>query len=295
MRRHQRNLDPYQTRERLSELFEQMKHAVYPKGVSDGDFKKLLYAVQYYERYPNKESKSGRRKSFDDAFLYNASLKLKSVLQAVISGRISLMRFISTYLPVFDYPSDLQTALNQHKINLEEARILNRINRENLGQAVKRKPSEIRKELIDSHLKRGGTQAELKNRVAERLNIVPKKQAENISANIAVIDAEVDQLLEFNEFDTEHLLWEEIKSLVFLMREVDSSIIDEDSTVQILDDLDSVKLKLLKFKMVMSKPSETSIPQEKAILWRKWTDSHDKDSPGLSDDAISRESMYETR
>lgn len=295
MRRHQRNHDPYQTSEKLADLFERMKLAVYPKGATDAEFKKLLYAVQYHERFPDKESKTGRRKKFDDAFLYNGSLKIKSVLQTVSNGRISLMRFVSTYLPVFGYPSDLQKALDQYKINLEEARILNRINRENLGQAVKRKPSEIRKELIDSHLKRGGTQAELKNRVAERLNTVPKKQAENVSANIALIDTEVDELLEFNEFDTEHLLWEEIKSLVFLMREVDSSIIDEDSTVQILDDLDSVKLKLLKFKMVMSKSSETSIPQEKAILWYKWTDSHNKDSPGLSDDAVSRESMYETR
>jgi hypothetical protein len=196
---------------RLSELLERMKFEVYPKGVSDGDFKKLLYAVQYYERFPNKESKSGRRKRFDDAFLYNASLKIKSVLHVASSGRISLMRFVLTYLSVFDYPTDLRTALDLHKINLEEARILARINRESLGQTVKRKPSEIRKEQIESHIKRGWTQAELKNRVADRLNIVPKKQAENVAANIAVIDAEIDELLEFNEFDTEHLLWEEIK------------------------------------------------------------------------------------
>jgi hypothetical protein len=34
------------------------------------------------------------------------------------------------------------------------------------------------------------------------------------------------------------------------MREIDSSAIDEDSTTQILDELDAVKLKLLKFKKV---------------------------------------------
>lgn len=250
MRRHQRNLDPYQTSERLGELIDRMKFEIYPTGVADEELKKLLYAVQYYERFPTKESKSGRRKKFDDAFLHNASLKIKAVLQSASNGRISLMRFVSTYLPVFDYPSDLRAALDNHKINLEEARILNRINRENLGQSVKRKPSEIRKEMIKSHLKRGGTQAELKNRVAERLNIVPKKQAENVGVNIALIDAAVDELLELNEFDTEHLLWEEIKSLVYLMRDVDSSAIDEDSTTQILDDLDAVKLKLLKFRKV---------------------------------------------
>jgi hypothetical protein len=223
MRRHQRNLDPYQTSDRLGELFERMKLEIYPTGAAEGDFKKLLYAVQYYERFPNKESKSGRRKKFDDTFLYNSSIKLKAILQSASNGRISLMRFISTYLPVFGYPSDLMSALDTYKINLEEARILARINRESLGQTFKRKPSEIRKELINSHIKRGGTQAELQKRVVERLSIVPKKQAENVAANIAVIDREVDELLEFNEFDTEHLLWEEIKSLVYLMREVDAS------------------------------------------------------------------------
>jgi hypothetical protein len=250
MRRHQRNLDPYQTSERLGELFERMKLEIYSQGITEAEFKKLLYAIQYYERFPHKESKSGRRKKFDDTFLYNSGLKLKAILQTASNGRISLMRFVSTYLPVFDYPSDLRSALDVYKINLEEARILARINRESLGQTVKRKPSEIRKELIESHIKRGGTQLELKKRVAERLNIVPKKQAENVGANIAVIDREVDELLEFNEFDTEHLLWEEIKSLVYLMRDVDASAIDEDSTTQILDDLDAVKLKLLKFRKV---------------------------------------------
>lgn len=40
------------------------------------------------------------------------------------------------------------------------------------------------------------------------------------------------------------------KSLVYLMRDINSSAIDEDSTTQILDDLDALKLKLLKFRKV---------------------------------------------
>ena len=133
---------------------------------------------------------------------------------------------------------------------MEEARILSKINRNSLGEAVKHKPSEIRKELIDNHLKRQGTQAELKRRVDEKLNLTPKKQTENLAANVAVIDASVNELLEFNEFDTEHLLWEEIKGLVYLMREVDSTLLDEDTTDQLLKDIDSIKLRLLKFKKI---------------------------------------------
>ena len=250
MRRHQRNRDPYQTLEKFNELFDLMKSSVYPKGVTDNDFRKLFYSIQYNERFPAKESKSGRRSNFDATFLFNSAVKIKTVLQNETSGRISLLRFITTYLPILYYPSDIQKALSVYKINLEEAKILARINRKNLGETVKRKPSEIRKEIIDSHIKRQGTQLELKKRVDERLNLTPKKEAEKLAANVALIDINVDELLEFNEFDTEHLLWEEIKGLVYLMREVDSSVIDNETTENVLRDLDSIKLKLLKFRKV---------------------------------------------
>lgn len=225
-----------------------MKSSVYPADASDEDFKKLLYAVQYAERRPAKTSKSGRRARFDAAFLFNSSLKIKTVLQNETGGRISLLRFVTTYLPIPEYPADIQTALNRHKINLEEARTLARINRAALGEAFNQKSSEIRRELINSHYKRQGTQLELKKRVDERLNLTPKKQAANVAANVAALDADNDALLEFNEFDTEHLLWEEIKGLVYLMREVDSSAVDDATTEQILKDLDLIKLRLLKFR-----------------------------------------------
>lgn len=252
MRRYRRITDHFQTREKFFELFEELKTAVYPNGTTYEEFKKLLFAVQYAERHPSKNSKSGRRKKFDDTFLFNSSLKIKAVLQNETGGRISLLRFVSTYLPIMNYPSDLQTALDKFKINLEEARILARVNRQNLGKAVKRKPSEIRKELIESHLKRQGTQAELQNRVLEKLNITPKRQAQQVAANVTQIDYETDKLLEFNEFDTEHLLWEEIKGLVFLMREIDPSLLNDETTSEILNDLDAVKLKLLKFRRTES-------------------------------------------
>ena len=36
-------------------------------------------------------------------------------------------------------------------------------------------------------------------------------------------------------------------------------------------------------------------PQEKARLWREWAASHNPNTPLLSDEAISRESIYEER
>lgn len=225
-----------------------MKTSVYPDGVTDKEFKKLLFAVQYAERFPSKNSKIGRRARFHETFLFDSALKLKTILHNETHARISLLRFISTYLPIIDYPPDLQTALDKFQINLEEARILARINPSSLGLAAKRKPAEIRRELIESHLKRQGTQAELRIRVLEKLNITPKRQAAHVAANITQLDREIDKLLEFNEFDTEHLLWEEIKGLVFLMREIDPSMLNDETTDDLLNNLDALKLKLLKYR-----------------------------------------------
>ena len=198
MRRHARTSDPYQQLKLVSSLFERLKLVLYPNGISDEDFRRLLFAIQYRERFPAKQSKSGRRARFSDEVLFSSAAKIKQILECETSGRISLLRFVSTYLPILDFPADLKKALDSFQINLEEARILARINRQNLGEAVKRKPSEIRKEIIDSHVKRLGTQTELKRRVNERLGVTPKRQAATVAANVAAIDLRVDELLGFN-------------------------------------------------------------------------------------------------
>jgi hypothetical protein len=40
---------------------------------------------------------------------------------------------------------------------------------------------------------------------------------------------------------------------------------------------------------------ETATPQERAKAYREWAESHSHDSPILSDEAISRESIYGER
>lgn len=252
MRRHLRNQDPYQTEEYLRELIEEMKLSVFPADTSLADFKKLLYAIQHHERKPELKSKSGRRKKFSDEFLMSSAAKLKSILYSRTNGRISLLRFISTFLPLIDYPKDIRIALNKQEINLAEARSLARINSKNLGQKYKSKPVEIRKELLANHLKRKDTQAELERRVMEKLSLTPKVEAAKVTSQVIVMEDRHDELLEFSEFDTEHLLWEEIKALVYLAREIDSSLLTDQQTVEILNDLDSLKLKLRKYGEVKS-------------------------------------------
>lgn len=250
MRRSRRIRDPYQTSAWLSDLYLKLKTSALPDA-DDAEFRKLLFAVQYAERGRGgsaRKRRTGRKARFDDRFLFDTAARLRTVLETETGGRISLLRFISTYLPAMNFPADIRSALDDYRLNLEEARTLCRINRDSLGETVRRKPSDIRRDLMDSHLRRQGTQAELKRRVDQRLRATPKAEANAVAANLTEIDARVDALLELSEFDTEHLLWEEIKSLVFLMRDVDSEIVDSETTDFVLRELDTVKLRLLKFR-----------------------------------------------
>ena len=240
--------DHHHSADKIFELFEKMQTTIFPNGINEDEFKKFLYAVQHVERYPAKEVKSGRRPRFERGKLLAAASLIKSILESATNGRISLLYFISNCLPALDYPPDVKKALNENKINLDEARSLARINKINLGDKANRKPVEIRRELLLSHLRRHGSQKELRERVSERLGTTAKAAASAVSYHIAAMDFKVNELLEMNESDTDHLLWEEIKSLVFLAREIDVTLIGEDSLKEILNELGSVSHKLLKYK-----------------------------------------------
>ena len=248
MRQHRKFLDHHLKIPRIEAIFSRMKALIFPNGTSDGNFKKYLYAVQHVERYPAKETNVGRRPRFDRNKLVNDAIRLKAIVADETNETVSLLHFITNYLSLLSYPNDVQTAYNLEKINLEEARILARINRKNLGAKVNRRAVDIRKELLESHLKRSGTQAELRRRVDEKINFTPKAQAVAITSEISNLNQKFDQLLEFDEFDTEHLLWEEIKALVFLAREIDVSLISEDQLKGILRITGQLSDELYKFK-----------------------------------------------
>lgn len=240
--------DHHQSTAKIGEIFDKMREAVFPQGIDTKEFRKFLFAVQHVERYPAKEIKGGRPPRFSRELVLGGSSKCKAILQNETAGRISLLYYISNSLPALSYPHDIRAALDLGKIGLADARTLARINKKNLGEKVKRRPVDIRRELLNSHLKRGGTQKELRERVSERLGTTAKARAKAVSFTIAENDLKVDELLELTEFDTQHLLWEEIKNLVFITREIDGSLIDDDSLKEILDDLGKIISKILKFK-----------------------------------------------
>lgn len=52
---------------------------------------------------------------------------------------------------------------------------------------------------------------------------------------------------------------------------------------------------LVEEQAAKAEPHPEPSPQEKARLWREWAESHNPDTPLLSDEAISRESIYRER
>ncbi|NEP39292.1 MAG: hypothetical protein F6K35_08520 [Okeania sp. SIO2H7] len=77
-----------------------------------------------------------------------------------------------------------------------------------------------------------------------------------------------------------------------------------ESLVQVVESLSSEERSLLEEKL-KAIPSDTegqerpfyesATPKERAKAFREWAESHSRNSPSLSDEAISRESIYGER
>jgi hypothetical protein len=233
----------------ISELFLSMKTIIHPDGAADEDFKKHLFAMIHARRANSKEAKKGGRPSkYNRDELKNQSLMLERWLDEETDGWLKLPYFVTNCVPALWFPLDLKHALDGGKINLEEARILSLVTRKNLGRKVDREPYHIRRDLLDSHLRRNGTQKELRRRVNAKLGKTSKAEAESVTRVVATLDAEVSKLIEFDELDTDHLLWEEIKNLVFMARDVDVTLIEGEELTELLDDLGKIQFKLYKYK-----------------------------------------------
>lgn len=118
--------------------------------------------------------------------------------------------FIRQYLLILDFPSDVQEALSDGRVNLQEAAQLARLMPERLSC----QPSEAlrtRREILQAHTAVQGSQTRLRARVKEMLG-----EAQDIavsSERIAVVVAKVDELLEVDLTDTQHMFWEEMRRL----------------------------------------------------------------------------------
>jgi hypothetical protein len=185
---------------------------------------RFLYAVRHVERRPATDTKRGRPSRWGREDLVSAAGHLRTILERETSGRVSLNSFLGQYLLILDFPPDVQEALSEGRVNLQEAAHLARLTAERL-ESTHSKAKSIRSELLRAHLLSRGSQNSLRARVKEMLGEIVTVS----SREMAGVVQKVDELLEMDPSDKRHLFYEEMKRFFYAMREIEPEDIDDES------------------------------------------------------------------
>lgn len=216
---------------------------VIPK--SERQLIKFLYAVRHVVRRPATDTKRGRPARWRREDLLSAAGQLRAVLERETSGRVSLNSFLGQYLLILDFPPDVQEALSDGRVNLQEAAQLARLTPTRLG-VTQSEARRTRAEILRSHLAVHGSQTRLRVRVKELLGEAREEAVS--SESMASVVAKVDEMLEVDPADTRHLFWEEMKRLFYAMREVEPEDLDEVVMGEFLAAVDQVSNILFKIE-----------------------------------------------
>ncbi len=244
-RRRVRAVSPIFTPEAVRSVLAQIRERCpdrIPK--SDRQLVLMLEAVRNIERRPATDTKRGRPPRWPREDLLEVARHLRAVLERETSGRVSLQSFIAQYLKVLRFPTEVQSALDSGDINFEEAAWLARLTSERLGCSAPEARSK-RVELLRSHITARASQNTLRTRVKELLGVTQQPAAETDGVTAAI--QRVDELLEIDPSDTRHIFWEEMKRLLFALREIqaedlDGQILDEFTTA--MDNVSNVLYKV---------------------------------------------------
>jgi hypothetical protein len=204
---------------------------------SEKELVRFLYAVRHVERRPATDTKRGRPSRWRREDLVSAAGHLRSLLGRETQGRVSLSSFTGQYLPILGFPPDVQDALSDGAINLQEAAQLARLTPERLGC----RPTEARRtrgEVLRAHTAVQGSQTRLRARVKELLGEVAASGVS--SEGMAAVVAKTDELLEVDPTDARHLFWEEMKRLFYAMKKVEPEDLDEETMDDFLAAVDGV-------------------------------------------------------
>lgn len=229
-RRRQRTPEPLARPEAVRAICEELRSrlpSVIPN--SEKQLVGFLYAIRHIERRPATDTKRGRPSRWRREDLVSAAGHLRALLERETSGRLSLSSFIGQYLQILVFPPDVQAALADGRINLQEAAQLARLTPQRLGCSAA-EARRTRAEILQAHLTVQGSQTRLRSRVKEMLGEANAAQVS--SEGVAEVVMKVDELLEVDPADTRHLFFEEMKRLFFAMREIEADDLDE----EILDD-----------------------------------------------------------
>jgi ElaB/YqjD/DUF883 family membrane-anchored ribosome-binding protein len=172
----------------------------------------MLESVRHYELTPVVDESRGRPRRWPRQDVAEVAEKLRDMLKRETGGRISTSSFVSLYLPILRYPTDITKALSDGEINIREAAYLTRLTPESL-KCSSREARQIRAEILKAHLLTKGSQESLRQRVKATLGS-PSEEDLQQSKSVKEI---ADELVKDNPYDARHLFYEEIQWLIEAM------------------------------------------------------------------------------
>jgi hypothetical protein len=229
-RRRQRRTDPLASPSAVRSINDKLRSALPDLIPSrDKELVRMLRAARHAQRYPATDTKRGRPGKWKREDLLKVAAHLADILDRETSSHISFASFVDHFLRLLDFPSDVIEALENGEINLFEAEQFARVTGERLrttaGQA-----KQTRAEILSSHLQTKASGSRLRQRVNELLHASIAETGEGSHGELA---AELEDLEDFDPYDSTHLFWEQLKQLGFAFREIKR----EDVTDEEIDEL----------------------------------------------------------
>jgi hypothetical protein len=195
----------------------------------DKELVRLLRAARHAQRYPATDTKRGRPSEWKREDLLRVAARLEDILGRETSSHISFASFVDHYLRLPDFPSDVIEALESEGINIFEAEQLARVTAGRLGVSPGQ-AKRTRSELLSSHLQTKASGERLRQRVNELLRASPTEAGEPGGG----LDTELEDLEDFDPYDSTHLFWEQLKQLGFAFREIRREDVTDDEIEELL-------------------------------------------------------------
>lgn len=189
----------------------------------------LLRAARHAQRYPATDTKRGRPPKWKREELLKVAARLGDILDRETSAHTSFASFVDHYLRLPDFPSDVIEALENGDINLFEAEQLARVTAVRLGVSPSQ-AKRTRSELLAAHLQTKASGERLRQRVNELL----RASSTEVGESSGEPDTGLEDLEDFDPYDSTHLFWEQLKQLGFAFREIRREDVTDEEIEELL-------------------------------------------------------------
>ena len=211
-------------------MFEKLRSAL-PELIpqKDKELVRLLRAARHAQRYPATDTRRGRPGKWKREELLRAAAQLGDILDRETPSRISFASFVDHYLRLPDFPPEVIRALEDGDINLFEAEQLARVSAARLG-VTDGSAQRTRADLLSSHLQTKASGERLRRRINELLRATAG-DSETTDADPAGM---LEDLEDFDPYDSTHLFWEQLKQLGFAFREIRRADVTDEEIEELL-------------------------------------------------------------